>query len=161
MIALVLGLSVLPAAAQTGVKTRVTRDASGQATIVIHDSRPLSAVRGQDAAERAFQAREADLQRKHELELARIEADTQVRIAALRSQAAPQPAAAAPVTVARREETRPSYRNGGQFTGFSPVFFGGFSPYGFGGGYGYGYGGGGYNCAPAAPRCAPAPRFCR
>lgn len=158
MAALAFALA-LPAAAQNGVKTRLSRNASGQATIVIHDSRPASASGRQDAAERAFLAREAELQRKHELELARIEADTQVRIAALRSQSAPQPAVA-PTVVAKREEPKPSYRNGGQFTGFSPVFFGGFAPYGyFGGGYpGYG---GGYNCAPAAQRCAPAPRFCR
>lgn len=146
-----------PALAQNGVKTRVTRDGSGHATIVIHDTRAASATAKQDASERAFQAREAELQRRHELELARIQADTQVRIAALRQPvAAPTVAQApAPTVVTRRDEVRPSYRNGGQFTGFSPVFFGGFSPYGFyGGGFpGYG-GGGGY-------RCAPAPRVCR
>jgi hypothetical protein len=149
--------AALPALAQNGkVKTRVERDSSNHTTIVIHDTRPEAYARQRDAADRAQQAREARLQRQHELEMAKIQADAQVRVARAQQMVAQAPAPA-PVVV-RPENRRPSYRNGGQFTGFSdffvgsPVWGGGFYGGGFyGGGYGYG---GGYNCRPAMPiRC--------
>jgi hypothetical protein len=151
---ILLLLLCLPAAAQNGtVKTRVQRTSSNHTTIVIHDTRPEAFARQREAAVRAQQTREADAQRKHELELARIQADAQVRVARAQNMVAQTPAPA-PV---RREEQRPSYRNGGQFTGFSDVFIGG-----FGGGYGFGWGGGFNNCRPFVPaRCAPVARGCR
>jgi hypothetical protein len=151
--------AALPCAAQTGrLKTRIQRDSSNHTTIVIHDTRPEAYARQRDAADRAQAAREAELQRRHEVELARIEADARVRVA--RAQYAPARPAPAQVVV-RHEERKPSYRNGGQFTGFSNSFF--LGGYGYGYGYGgYPYAGGGYGyrgyCAPRA--CAPAYRPC-
>jgi hypothetical protein len=153
---LLLLLLCLPAAAQNGkVKTRVERTSSNHTTIVIHDTRPEAYTRQRDVAIRAQQAREADAQRKHEIELAKIQADAQVRVARAQNMVAQAPAPA-PV---RREEQRPSYRNGGRFTGFSDVFIGGFGGYGFGWGGGFN---GVNNCRPFVPaRCAPVARGCR
>lgn len=168
--ALVVVLLSLPAAAQGKTKTRVLRDSSNHTTIVIHDYSPQAYARQRDIAVRAEQAKEAELQRQHELELAKIQADAQVRAARAQQMVTQTPAA--PPAYVKPEEKKPSYRNGGYFTGFSPVYIGGYGGYGYGG-FGYGGGGGffpgyGYagNCRPSynrcAPvRCAPAYRGCR
>lgn len=164
---LVLVMLSLPAAAQGKTKTRVLRDSANHTTIVIHDYSPQAYERQRDIAVRAQQAKEAELQRQHEIEVAKIQADAQVRVARAQQQVVTQTPAAAPAYV-KPEEKKPSYRNGGYYTGFGPVFFGGYGGgYGYAGGYFPGYGFGGYNacrpsyrnCAPV--RCAPVYRGCR
>lgn len=159
--AFLLAVLAGPAFAQRGkLTTEVRRDSSNHTTIVIRDTRPEAYTRQRDAAIRAQQERDADAQRRHEIELAKIEADARVRVARAAQTPVVQQAAPAPVY---NVQTKPSYRNGGYYTGFSDVYFGGFGGYGYGF-PAYGYGGGGYgygrNCAPryAGRACGPAYR---
>jgi hypothetical protein len=145
---------ILPAQAQSGkIQSHQTRDANGNAVIVIHETRPEVLARQREQTRLAQEARLARKRQKKELEVARLQVQLRAQAEAeLQTSASgwARPGELPPRVFDHTSKT-PSYRNGG-ISSFDLGSFGSsLGDYNYDGWHSdYSY--------PAQTECPPCPR---